>query len=166
MLVSKQTQDAITHLIGECFRMNRHLDRLVSVLGVEFCYTNTANLIHHGMAHYYPTLSDEIGELCLERYNIPVYYEATPAGGQTYSNVIEIIKDVEKHTISFQEMLMGVCQVAFENKDIAIYADLLPLLKSVNKIVDQAILLSDKIDIYGENVDYDIHIYRWWMLDK
>lgn len=164
MIVTKPTQDALTHLIGECFRENRFLDRLVSVCGVEFAYSNTANLIHHHVAHYYPALADQIGELCLERYNIPVYYEATPAGGQTYNSVIDIIKDFEKHTIAFQEMMMGVCQVAFENKDIAVYADLLPLLTDINKIVEQAILLSDKIDIYKDDPSYDSHVYKFWIL--
>ena len=54
MIVTQPTIDAVTELIGDCFKMNRHLDRLVSVLGVEFAYNNTANLVHQGIAHYYP----------------------------------------------------------------------------------------------------------------
>ena len=113
MILTQATIDAVTELIGDCFKMNRHLDRLVSVLGVEFAYNNTASLVHQGIAHYYPMLADSLGERCLERYNIPVYYAATPEGGQDYTSVTEIIKDLEKVNIEFQTKMMGCCKVAF-----------------------------------------------------
>ena len=166
MIVTQATIDAVTELIGDCFKMNRHLDRLVSVLGVEFAYNNTANLVHQGIAHYYPTLADSLGERCLERYNIPVYYAATPEGGQDYTSVTEIIKDLEKVNIEFQTKMMGCCKVAFENNDIHVYAELLDLLEDVNKIVEQVILLSDKIDVYKDNPSYDHHISSFWVLGE
>ena len=166
MLVTQNTINAVTELIGECFKMNRHLDRLVSVLGTKFAYNQTANLVHHGIAHYYPALSDKIGELTLERYNIPVYYAATPEGGQNYSSVIEIIKDLEKVNIDFQAMMMGCAKIAFDNNDIHVYADLLDLLEDVNKIVEQVVLLSDKIDIYGDSPAYDHDIPDFWILGE
>ena len=166
MLVTQNTINAVTELIGECFKMNRHLDRLVSVLGVKFAYNQTAELGHHGIAHYYPALSDKIGELALERYNIPVYYVATPDGGQDYSSVTEIIKDLEKVNINFQAMMMGCAKIAFDNNDIHVYADLLDLLKDVNKIVEQVVLLSDKIDIYGDSPAYDHDILDFWFLGE
>lgn len=165
MLVTKVTQDALTELIGRCFAENRYTDRLVSVLGVKFAYNNTANLIHHGIAHMYPVLSDEIGEKCLERYNISVEYPATPEGRRDYSSVNEIIKDLEERTIDFQIALMGVCKVAQENGDIHVYSDLLDMLKDYNKIVEQAILLGDKIEIYGTNPSFDSHVANhFWIL--
>lgn len=165
MLVTQNTINAVTELIGECFKMNRHLDRLVSILGVKFAYNQTAGLVHHGIAHYYPALSDLIGEKCLERYNIPIYYAATPEGGQDYSSVTEIIKDLEKVNIDFQAMMMGCAKIAFDNNDIHVYADLLDLLEDVNKIVEQVILMADKIDIYGDSPSYDAHIKdNFWIL--
>lgn len=167
MIVSEATQKALTEIIGQCFRENRYLDRLVSVLGVKFAYNNTADLIHHGIAHYFPALSDEIGEKCLERYNIPVYYEATPSGGQDYASVNEIIKDLEERMIDFQSALMGVCRIAQDNGDIHVYVDMLDMLEDFNEIVEQAILLSDKIDVYGTNPSFDAHIgQHFWILDK
>lgn len=167
MIVSTETQKALIEIIGQCFRENRYLDRLVSVLGVKFAYNNTANLIHHGIAHYFPDLADQIGEKCLERYNIPVYYEATPSGGQDYSSVNDIIKDLEQRMIDFQVMLMGVCSIAQENKDIHVYIDLLDLLEDFNEIVEQAILLSDKIDVYGSNASFDAHVgQHFWILGE
>ena len=166
MIVTQATIDAVTELIGDCFKMNRHLDRLVSVLGVEFAYNNTANLVHQGIAHYYPMLADSLGERCLERYNIPVYYASTPEGGQDYTSVTEIIKDLEKVNIEFQTKMMGCCKVAFENNDIHVYAELLDLLEDVNKIVEQVILLSDKIDVYKDNPSYDNHVTGFWILGE
>ena len=166
MIVTQATIDAVTELICDCFKMNRHLDRLVSVLGVEFAYNNTASLVHQGIAHYYPMLADSLGERCLERYNIPVYYAATPEGGQDYTSVTEIIKDLEKVNIEFQTKMMGCCKVAFENNDIHVYAELLDLLEDVNKIVEQVILLSDKIDVYKDNPSYDNHVTGFWILGE
>lgn len=167
MIVSESTQKALIEIIGQCFRENRYLDRLVSILGVKFAYNNTADLIHHGIAHYFPVLADEIGEKCLERYNIPVYYEATPSGGQDYSSVKEAIDDLEERMIDFQSALMGVCRIAQDNGDIHVYVDMLDVLEDFNEIVEQAILLGDKIDVYGTNPSFDQHIRTgFWLLNK
>ena len=166
MIVTQATIDAVTELIGDCFKMNRHLDRLVSVLGVAFAYNNTSNLVHQGIGHYYPMLADSLVERCLERYNIPVYYAATPEGGQDYTSVAEIIKDLEKVNSEFQTKMMGCCKVAFENNDIHVYTELLDLLEDVNKIVEQVILLSDKIDVYKDNPSYDNHVTGFWILGE
>ena len=64
MIVSKPTQNALMELIKQCFIENRKLDRIVSILGVKFAMNETANLIHQNIAHYFPALSDRIGELC------------------------------------------------------------------------------------------------------
>lgn len=166
MLITKETQDMLIEMIGKCFSENRYLDRLVSILGTKFVYNNTANLIHQHVAHYFPALADEIGHRCLERYNIPVYYPATPEGGQDYSSVNEIIKDFEERMINFQIDMMGACKIAQDNQDIHVYVELLDLLKHINLIVEQAILLSDKIDIYGTNPSFDQHIRTgFWILN-
>lgn len=170
MIVSRTTQDALMELIKMCFIENRVLDRLVSVLGVQFACNNSADLIHHGIAHYFPALSDNIGELCLERYNIPVEYGATPSAFENYSSVTEIISTLENRVIDFQTAFMGVCKIAFENNDIHVFADLQHLLEDYNKIVEQAILLQDKIAGYGENnrMSFDSHIkeHFWILGDK
>lgn len=164
VLVTQATQQSLIELIGKCFSENRYLDRLVSVLGTKFAYNNTADLIHHHMAHYFPVLADEIGEKCLERYNIPVYYPATPEGGKDYSSVSEIIKDLEDKMVEFQIALMGVCKIAQDNGDLHVYADMLDMLEDFNVFVEQAILLNDKIALYGTNPSFDRHINGFWIL--
>lgn len=165
MLISENTYNALIEMIGRCFSANRFLDRLVSVLGVKFAYNNTANLIHHHIAHYFPVLADEIGEKTLERYNIPVFYPSTPAGGKEYNSVLEIIKDLKDYIVDFQSALMGVCKISFENGDIQVYADLLDILEDFNAYVEQALLLEDKIMLYGTNPSFDAHVKEhFWIL--
>lgn len=168
MNVNKETISGLYELIKECFVYNRLVDRMVSVLGVKFACNNSADLIHHGIAHYFPVLSDEIGERCLERYNIDVIYGATPAGDADYNSVEQILTDLEEYTISFQSMMMGVCKIALDHYDYQVFADLQDLLKDYNKIVEQTILLKDKIGIYGSNIaSFDAHIKdHFWILGE
>lgn len=165
LLISENTYKALIELIGRCFAENRYLDRLVSVLGTKFAYNNTADLIHHHVAHYFPVLADEIGEKTLERYNIPIYYPATPDGGKDYNSVTEIIKDFEGRMIDFQSAIMGVCKIANDNGDIQVYSDMLDILEDFNVYVEQGILLNDKIGLYGTNPSFDAHVgQHFWIL--
>lgn len=168
MIVSKETQDALMELIKQCFVENRKLDRLVSVLGVNFACSSASSHIHHGIAHYFPQLSDKIGELALERYNIPIVYGDTPRGDEDYANVGEIVKTLESRIIAFQSLLMGVCKIAMSNNDINVYADLLPLLADYNKIVEQVILISDKYSFYTEQniMSFDHDFSGFWVLGE
>lgn len=164
MIVTKSTQDALMELIKQCFTENRVLDRMVSVLGTKFAYNNTAELIHHKIAHYFPALSDKIGATCLERYNISVVYGETPAADEDYNSVAEIIGLIEGRIIDFQTMLIGVSKISFENDDLHVFVELSELLKDYNNIVAQVILLNDKIKAYGDNPVYDSHVKDFWFL--
>ena len=166
MIVTQKTQDAVEQLIGQAFFMNRKIDRMVSVLGVKFAYNNTANLIHLNIAHYFPILADILGEKCLARYNIPVYYPATPDGKEDYQSVSDIIHRLKELLLEYQTMLMGACKVAMSNNDIHVYADLLDVLEDYNKFPEQGILLADKIALYDDNPSYDIHVYKFWILGE
>lgn len=168
MIVSKNTQDALMELIKQCFVENRKFDRMVSVLGVKFAMNQTADRIHHDIAHWFPALSDEIGSQCLERYNISVIYGETPSGAENYNRASDIIAEVERRVIDFQMMFMGVCKIALDNNDIHVYADLLDMLEDVNEIVEQVILLRDKMDVYGDERigAYDHDIPDFWILKE
>ena len=165
MNVQQSTIDSIYGLIKQCFVMNRKLDRMVSVMGVNFACNYSANKCHLGIAHYYPNLSDQIGERCLERYNIDIKYGETPSGKEDYLSVADIIQTMEDKVVEFQNMYMGAMKVAFENNDLQVYSDLSDLLVDYNKIVEQVILLNDKIKAYGSNVmGFDHDIDTFWVL--
>lgn len=166
MIVSKETQEALMELIKQCFVENRKFDRMVSVLGVEFACNQAASHIHQGIAHYFPQLSDKIGESCLERYNISVVYGDTPRGDERFATAGEIIKTMEDRIIAFQSLLMGVCKIAMNNNDINVYSDLLPMLTDYNKIVEQMILITDKYGYYTEQrlMVFDHDFSHFWIL--
>ena len=165
MLISEETKQALYALITECFKMNRLIDRQVSVLGTKFYMNNTASLCHKSIAHYFPTLSDLIGEQCLERYGISVEYGETPSGKEDYVSVEEILTSMNENVITFQTMLMGVIDIANNKKDIQVFSDLLILLSDYNKIVEQTLLLVDKISVYDNPQSFDAHIKEhFWIL--
>lgn len=168
MIVSKNTQDALMELIKQCFIENRKFDRMVSVMGVKFAMNKTSDRIHHGIAHWFPALSDQLGERCLERYNISVLYGETPSGIEDYDRASDIIAEVERRVIDFQTMFMGVCKIALDNNDIHVYTDLLDMLEDVNEVVEQVILLNDKMALYGEDriMAYDHDIDHFWILKE
>lgn len=168
MNVSQSTIGALYELIKRCFSENRWTDRFVSVLGVKFACNQSANLIHHAIAHAYPQLSDLIGELCLERYNIAVEYGATPEGKQDYNTVTEMMKELMERSIEFQNMFIGVMKIAWENNDLQVYSNLTLLLTKYNYIVEQVILLNDKIGFYGEEnfIKFDHDIDTFWLLSE
>lgn len=166
MNVSKQTINALYEIINQCFQMNRFCDSLVSVMGVNFAMNNTSSKVHEKVCHYFPQLSDLIGESCLERYNIIVEYGETKKERSDYSSVSEMIAILESRTIEFQNMFIGAMKVAFENNDLQVYSDLSGLVGDLNKIVGQLILLKDKIKFYGENksMEFDHDIDTFWVL--
>ena len=166
MNVSKNTIDACYQLIGQCFANNRKLDRLVSIMGVEFAMNQTAGLLHSHIAHLFPVISDMIGEKCLEAYNIPVEYTSTPDGKENYSSVAEMIDVVMEMTIDFQNMLGGAMIIAQENQDMQVYVELSEILREFNPVVEQAILLKDKVSLYGDALySFDAHIAeKFWIL--
>lgn len=167
MNVTQTTIDVLYQLIEEAFSMNRFFDRAVSVLGVKFAMNNTAQLCHKsGFAHYYPTLSDSIGDACLERYNITVEYGATPEGKEDYNSVQEIIELCQEKVLDFQNMYIGAMKVAFDNGDLHIYTSLSEFLEGLSQRSEQIILMVDKLKLYKDNLaSYDAHIKdHFWIL--
>lgn len=166
MNVNESTVQSLYELISECFKYNRWMDRLVSVLGVKFACPNVAKRLHKNIAHYFPQLSDSVGETCLERYNYTVEYGATPEGKEDYDSVVDMIQQMEDKIILFQNLFMGVMKIAFQNGDIQVYTELVELLKGYNNIVEQVILLNDKVGFYGDDciMAFDHDIETFWNL--
>lgn len=69
-------------------------------------------------------------------------------------------------TLEFQNMFMGCIMIVQQNQDIQCYVDLLDMLKEYNKIVEQTILMVDKLELYGDGMaSYDAHIKEhFWIL--
>ena len=166
MIINESTINALYELISECFKYNRRLDRNVSLLNTKFAMNNTSKLCHKEIAHMFPKLADNLGELCLERYNIDVEYGETPEAKFNHASAEDIIKMINEDIIDFQNMFIGCAIIAQKNQDLQVYTDLLELLKDYNKIVEQTILMVDKLELYGDSLSsYDAHIKEhFWIL--
>lgn len=164
MIMKETTKEALMELIKHCFQMNRDFDRMVSELGATFAYNNTSSLVHHGIAHYFPSLADEIGAKCLERYNISVIYGETSLADYVFDNVEDIIKCMCENGKSFQNLLIAANQIAFENGDLHIFVELQKMLQEYNIIVEQLILLEDKMALYKNNPTFDAEVDKFWIL--
>lgn len=151
MNVSESTIKALHELNGECFKLNRFWDATVSILGVTYVCPTASKLIHEHIAHWYPHVADMINERCLENFNIVAYYPATPAGDVAYSNLQDMMAQMLEKTLTFQNKVMAVRQIAVENGDLLVAVELDRVLLMVNEQFAQMLLINDKAEQYGED---------------
>lgn len=151
MNVSESTIKALHELSGECFKLNRFWDATVSILGVTYVCPTASKLIHEHIAHWYPHVADMINERCLENFNIVAYYPATPAGDVAYSNLQDMMAQMLEKTLTFQNKVMAVRQIAVDNGDLLVAVELDRVLLMVNEQFAQMLLINDKAEQYGED---------------
>ena len=151
MNVSESTIKALHELNGECFAMNRYWDATVSILGVTYVCSTASKLIHEHIAHWYPYVADMINERCLENFNIVAYYPATPAGDVAQSNLQDMMAQMLEKTLTFQNKVMAVRQIAVDNGDLLVAVELDRVLLMVNEQFAQMLLINDKAEQYGED---------------
>ncbi len=163
--VTQETHDAVQEMVKESFIANARVDRMKSVLGTKLAFNKTSDLIHLQIAHAFAGhFGDGLGDL-LEHYNMSIIYGDIPLQNKDYNTVKEIIYDLFELCTDYQNKLNMCAKIAFEHMDIHIYEGLLNIISDFDKIVTQAILLKDKINIYGENPSFDAHIEdTFWLL--
>ena len=162
--ITQPTIDAVQEMVHQSFICNSVVDRLKSVLGVDLAYNNTANKIHLGIAHAFPVqLGDSLGDL-LEGYNQSVIYGGLPTQDKTYLTAKEVLDDLLEIIVDYQNKLNKCAMIAFENMDMHTYSGLIDIIKGYSKIVEQSILLVDKINLYGTNPSFDTDIETFWIL--
>jgi len=162
--ITQQTIDAIQEMIKESFLCNAKIDRLKSVVGVNLAYNNTANKIHLGIAHAFPVqLGDALGDL-IEGYNESVLYGDIPKQDSVYATVKDALDELLDIVVDYQNKLNKCTMIAFENMDIHTYSGLLNIVNGYSPIVEQCILLIDKINLYGNDPSFDHDIDKFWNL--
>jgi hypothetical protein len=162
--ITQGTIDAVQEMVRQSFICNSFVDRLKSVLGVNLAYNNTANKIHLGIAHAFPIqFGDVLGDL-LEGYNQSIIYGGLPIQNKTYLNAKEALDDLLEMVIDYQNKLNKCAMIAFENMDIHTYSKLLEIIEDYSPIVEQSILLVDKINLYKEDPSFDKDIDKFWIL--
>lgn len=162
--ITQGTIDAVLEMVKQSFLCNAMIDRLKSNLGVDLAYNNTANKIHIGIAHAFPIqLGDALGDL-LEGYNQSVIYGDIPIQNKTYYTAEEALTDLLDIVIDYQNKLNKCAMIAFENMDIHTYSGLIEIINGYSKIVEQSILLVDKIKLYKLDPSFDTDIETFWIL--
>ena len=162
--ITQQTIDAIQEMVRQSFLCNAQIDRIKSVIGVNLAYNNTANKIHIGIAHAFPVqLGDSLGDL-IEGYNESVLYGDIPKQDKIYTNVKDALYDLLDIVLDYQNKLNKCAMIAFENMDIHTYSGLLNIVNGYSPIVEQCILLVDKINLYGDSPNFDSDIDNFWNL--
>lgn len=166
MNITQATKDVVMEMVHECFVANSKVDRMQSILNAKFAYVNTANLIHHDIAHAYSgTFGDGIAET-IEKYNVPIEYGNIPYAVEDYETVENVIQALLDLVIDFQNKLNKCAKETLDNMDLHVYAELLDIIEEHNPIVEQVILLQDKIKLYQNNPAFDVHIDHFWFLGE
>ena len=162
--ITQPTIDAVQEMIKESFLCNAKIDRLKSTLGVDLAYNNTANKIHIGIAHHFPIQEgDALGDL-LEGYNQSVIYGDIPKQDKTYDTAKEALDDLLDIVVDYQNKLNKCSMIAFENMDTHTYIGILAVVNGFSKIVEQCILLVDKINLYKDDPSFDHDVDKFWIL--
>ena len=168
-LISEKLNNMLCEIIGECFAINRMLDRGMSLLDTKFAMKNTAALLHPGLAHVFlgSKFADGIGDYIGSRNNL-VYYPATPIGDKDYIAPLEFVKDFYTHMINLQTMTYDAIDEAVEEGDYSTKVFLDGFLKNIVEYTDIAQTLSDVFNSYGfssvnlqlldANIDKHIHL--------
>ena len=168
-LISEKLNNMLCEIIGECFAINRMLDRGMSLLDTKFAMKNTAALLHRGLAHVFlgSKFADGIGDYIGSRNNL-VYYPATPIGDKDYIAPLEFVKDFYTHMINLQTMTYDAIDEAVEEGDYSTKVFLDGFLKNIVEYTDIAQTLIDVFNSYGfssvnlqlldANIDKHIHL--------
>lgn len=168
-LISEKLNNMLCEIIGECFAINRMLDRGMSLLDTKFAMKNTAALLHPGLAHVFlgSKFADGIGDYIGGRNNL-VYYPATPIGDKDYIAPLEFVKDFYTHMINLQTMTYDAIDEAVEEGDYSTKVFLDGFLKNIVEYTDIAQTLIDVFNSYGfssvnlqlldANIDKHIHL--------
>lgn len=150
MLISDETVEKINLIIQAMFNHNRTWDRFLGVAGVDWAFDNFVKVFHTKLAHLYPLLGDLVADILL-RYNIaPKYYE-THSDTRTYSTMMDFFNTNLNEHIQTYELIKSAIDIATVNGDLNVEADLKHFLRIWNRFMNQAILLKDKAQLYGEN---------------
>lgn len=151
MLMSEKMQYVLSGLVGECFAMNRFLDRGMSLLDTKFKMKRCAAVLHPALAHAFTgdEFADGISAYMGERDTL-VTYPATPAGDEDFNSPKEFINAFYLKMLEFQSMVYDAVEDAEEEQDHSTKVFLDGLTKTVDKYIDQAQTLVDIFENFGD----------------
>lgn len=163
-LIHDRTLKALDEMSQRFFWMNKKIDRMKSVLDVDFTMPILSELIHHDLAHMYPLLADEVNDI-QEQFNYDANYLGVEGATEDYESVIEMMEKLHTWTLETNSQLNETIRIAMEEGDMNVYWKLSPISIEYSKYISNSILLKDKAMGYGTNLmamDKDSKV--WWKL--
>lgn len=162
MLISPRTNDQLNSIIGQCYQINRVLDRILSVLSVKFTCVKSVEILHGGFSHKFPLLGDFFYEL-QSSFDVLTDYPATISDSSDYNSLEEIFKRVLDEVIILNDLITGCIEICMEEGDYNIKSSLENFLATrYIKYINQSLILYDKSKLYGNDVlhfDRDIEVF-------
>lgn len=163
-LIHERTLKALDEMSQRFFWMNKKLDRMKSVLDVDFTMPILSGLVHENLAHEYPLIADEVNDI-QEQFNYSANYLGVEGATEDYNSVIEMMEQLHTWTIETNNMLNNTMKVAFDEGDMNVYWKLVPISVEYSKYISNSILLKDKAMGYGNNLmAMDKDSRAWWKL--
>jgi len=155
-LLTTEIKSSLEKIISKCFFNNRIMDRMCSILSINFAMSNTSNILHKRLAHLYPVLADDVSDY-MDARDCSVIYGATPVGDQEYESVLECFNKILELNLDLESEIKNSIKVANEINDYATKVFLENFLLKIISITKDILLLVDKAEMYG---DSDINIMK------
>lgn len=166
MLVAENTINNVNELIKRFFQHNRTWDNFLGFGNVEWALHNFNNVFHNGLAHLYPLLADVCSDMLLE-FNIAPKYGTTEADFREYNDPEDFfLVNVEEHKETYR-LLVKTRKEALDSGDVNIAEEINKLIRMFNKFIEQALLLKDKAEVYGDNLwAFDADAEKFYILGE
>jgi ferritin len=160
-LINENVNESLNLLVGKCFEANRILDRIMSQLSVKFVMNRTSDILHPLLAHAFLDIADIVSDYQGSRNCMTIYPE-TPKDDTNYSTVSDIFTKILNCMEDLENIICEVIDIAKEENDRMTKIFLEHFLLQLNPFTSQALLLMDKINMYGNDskslMDFDRNI--------
>ena len=144
-LISEELNSLLNNLVGRCFRLNRLLDRGMSLLNVRWAMFKSSELLHPALAHAFlgDKFADSISDYQGSRNNETIY-PATTIGDQNYNNYLEFFKEMLNEFIIFSNEIEDTISFAIQDEDNTTKVFLDGLLSRLAPYIEQ---MQDLVDL-------------------
>ena len=164
-LLKAEVKSALEEIVKKCFYNNRMFDRMVSLISVKFVMPITGDIIHHRLAHLYPTIADIISDYMAQR-NCTTIYGETPAGNQEYDSPLDCFNYMLELNLQLETIVNNAIKISYENGDYTTKVMLDKFLLNLIAVTDDLLLIVDKSTMYGDSemswmkFDHDIEDFN------
>lgn len=151
-LIDARLNNKLNELVGECFAINRMLDRGMSLLNVRWKMVNTEKILHPKMAHAFTgdDFADGISGYQAKRSNETIY-PATPTGNKEYNSPLDFFYDILGTLLKFQDTLYDTYEMSKEIGDYTTKKFVNKIIENLVDYVDMAQLLIDLMENFGND---------------